>query len=133
MIEVSLPSGAVLKIGLAPFDDSKNLYQAILEELKGVQISSTREAGDVLKDLACVGLSSKKIESCLWACLKRCTYNDGKGDFIISKETFEPVKAREDYFTVCLAVAKENINPFMKNLFVEYQKILAVLTTTAPT
>lgn len=125
MTEITLPSGAILKITIAPFAEAKALYQAVLEEIKQVDIKSNTDLASVFKDLACVGFSSKKIEACLEACFKRCTYNSGKGDLKIDKDTFEPVEARIDYMAVSLAVAKENILPFMKSLYVEYQQYLA--------
>ncbi len=128
--EVKLPSGAVLKIAAAPFSDSKALYQAVLEEVKEIDFSSKTEISRVLKDFLCAGLSSKKIEDCLWVCLARCVYNagaPGSGDLKIDKDTFEPVAAREDYLTVCLEVAQENISPFAKSLYAAYQRTLAMI------
>ena len=122
MKEITLPSGAILKIQIAPFADAKALYQAVLDELKIVQMSSSTDMTSVFKDLSCIGFSSKKIESCLEQCFKRCLYNDLKLD----KDTFEPVDSRQDYIVVCLAVAKENIMPFMKGLYAEFQQFLAM-------
>ncbi len=122
MKEVKLPSGAVIKINPAPFADARALYQSVLEEVKGITIFSATEMTSVYKDLFCAGFSSKKIELCLWECMKRCTYNNnsGSGDMKIDQQTFEPISAREDYITVCMEVAKENINPFVKSLYAEF-------------
>lgn len=122
-----MPSGAVLKIGVSPFEVSKALYQAILEEAKAVAFVSTTEMASVYKDIFCVGLSSKKIEACLWECFKKCIYNSGKGDLKIDKDTFEPVEARSDYVAVCIAVAKENIDPFVKGLYAEYSQFFEMI------
>jgi hypothetical protein len=127
MREIKLPSGAVLKIGVSPFEVSKALYQAILEEAKAVAFVSTTEMASVYKDIFCVGLSSKKIEACLWECFKKCIYNSGKGDLKIDKDTFEPVEARSDYVAVCIAVAKENIDPFVKGLYAEYSQFFEMI------
>jgi hypothetical protein len=127
MTEVTLPSGAVLKITPADFETSKALYQAFLEEMKVIKLSGKDEMADVFKNLACIGFSSKKIETCLWKCFERVTYNSGNGDLKISKDTFEPVAAREDYMAVCIAVAKENILPFMKSLYAEYGQFLEMM------
>lgn len=125
--EVTLPSGAILKIAPATFAESKALYQAMLEEAVHINIGSQGELGNVFKDLFCMGFASKKIEACLEACFKKCIYNDGKGDLKIDKDTFEPVSAREDYLTVCMEVAKENVSPFMKSLYAEYRRVLAMI------
>lgn len=126
MKEVSLPSGAVLKVTAAPFKDSKALYQACLEELKDLNLDPKQEIdANFFKGLFCVGFSSKKIESALYKCFERCTYN---GSRIVDDSIFESVEARDDYFTVCFEVAKENIMPFTKSLSVKYAHILGELT-----
>lgn len=124
MTEVKLPSGAVLKITLAPFEDSRGLYQTLLEELKYLKLDMNAEIdGNLLKDIFCSGFSSKKVEAALWKCMLRATYNDAK----ISIDTFEPAEAREDYLTVCFEVAKENIMPFTKSLYAKYSQVLEKL------
>lgn len=126
--ELKLPSGALLKIQVAPFADAKALYQAILEESKGLHVSASSDLTSVFKDFACIGFSSKKIEACLEQCFKRCTYDSGKGALKIDKDTFEPLEAREDYIIVCVAVAKENILPFGKSLMQEFSHFVAITT-----
>lgn len=123
MREIQLPSGAILKINPAPFADAKNLYQALLKELKEVQIDSKMEVVNLYKELFCIGFSSPVIESFLWKCLERCSYNRGQGDMKIDKDTFEPLESREDFMTVCIEVAKDNVNPFAKSLFAEYKRM----------
>lgn len=123
--EVTLPSGAVLKLNSAPFKVSKALYQAVLEECKEVKISfDTPIDVNLIKDLFCTGFSSKKIEDALGKCFERCLYNGQK----ITDETFEPENARQDYLQVCIEVAKENIDPFMKSLYAQYGDILKGIT-----
>lgn len=123
MREVKLPSGAVLKVNAAPFKDAKALYQAVLKELKEVPVTSKTELGSLYKDFFCVGLSSPIIESCLWECFKRCLINDMK----IDDQTFEPVERRDDYMMVCLEVAKENVFPFGKSLYAEYETVMKMM------
>lgn len=125
--EVSLPSGAKLKIGMPPFEVSKALYQVVLEEGKGILIASKTEMASVYKDLFCIGFSSKKIEACLWDCFKHCQYCDKRGELKIDNDTFQPLEAREDYMTVCMEVAKENISPFVKSLYAEYGQFLQMI------
>lgn len=127
MKEIDLPSGALLKITPASFSEAKALYQAVLEEIKGIEISSKEDLTSVFKNFACIAFSSKKIEQCLEVCFKRCLYNCGKGDFKIDKDTFEPIENRVDYMSVCVEVAKENLMPFMKSLYAEYQRFLTIL------
>lgn len=111
--KVALPSGAELEIMIAPFAQSRALYQAILEELKDVKLDPKAEVDvNFIKDLFCAGLSSKKIEEALGPCLGRATYNKLK----ITNDTWEPKEARQDYMHACFEVAKENVAPFMKTL-----------------
>ncbi len=127
MKEVKLPSGAILKITPSPFAEAKALYQSILREARVVEFTAATDMASVYKNLFCVGFSSPEIEKCLWACFKRCIYNSGKGDLKIDENTFEPIEARDDYMLVCVEVAKENILPFAKSLYAEYQRLLAML------
>lgn len=130
MKEIKLPSGAVLKISHTPFAISKALYQAVLEEAKQLKFETGRDLGDILKDVFCLGFSSKRIEAALYECFKRCTYNDGKGDFKIDETTFESMEARQDYTLVCIEVAHENVSPFMNGLSAGSKRILATMQNT---
>lgn len=131
MREVKLPSGAVLKITPSPFGVAKALYQAILKEVKGVKMNSKMEMVELYKELFCLGFSSPEVEERLLKCFERCTYNSGNGDLKIDDQTFEPLKARDDYMQTCMEVAKENVLPFVKSLYAEYQRALA-LTESDP-
>lgn len=119
-----LPSGAKLEITLAPFKDGRALYQAVAEELKGLKLDPNADVDvNLFKDLFCVGIASKKIETALDVCMRRATYNGLK----ITDDTWESVEARGDYLTACMEIAAENIQPFMKPLFAQYADIIAKL------
>lgn len=118
--EIKLPSGATLKVTPAPFGDAKALYQALLREMKAIEIGPQSNMQDMFKSAFCIGLSSPEIERCLWDCMKRCTYNGGAGDLKIDAETFEPVERRDDYIKVCVEVGRENVIPFANSLYAEY-------------
>ncbi len=120
--EVQLPSGAVLKVAPAPFAIARDLYQAILREMRGVTFATDGEVGGWIKDLFCASFSSKEIERILQECMKRCLYNDSK----FTDQTFEPIEAREDYVKVLAQVTMENVLPFMKSLFAEYSVAIAM-------
>lgn len=127
MKEINLKSGAILRITLSPFAESRALYQAILDEFKPLNIGAEKEFAQLFKDLVCTGFSSKKVELCLETCFKRCTYDNGNGPLKIDRDTFEPEEHRQDYIPVCIEVVKENIMPFLKGLFAEYQQFLAIV------
>lgn len=119
--EVKLPSGRILKITPAPFTEARALYQALLEEGKGLRLDPQADVDvNLYKDIFCVALSSRKVESCVWECMKRATIDDVK----ITNEQFEKVEHREDYILTCFEVAKDNVQPFMKSLFASYQDII---------
>lgn len=124
-----LPSGAELEVHLAPFADAKALAQAILEEMKCLQLNPKDEIDtNMWKNIVCIGFSSKKIEACLNKCLDRCLYNGMR----ILPDTFEPEEARQDYMEVLMHVAKANNLPFVKSLFAKYAHILGILKESAP-
>lgn len=126
MEEIKLPSGAKLRLSPAPFTAAKDLYQAVLSEMKGLEVNAKDEMDvNFFKNIVCSGFSSKEIEDKLWVCLERCLYDGSK----ITEETFEPIKAREDYFTVQFEVAKVNLMPFMKSLYAKYKEVFDGLLT----
>lgn len=123
---IKLPSGATLLLVVAPFADSKDLYQAMLREVKGMKLDPKEEIdANFFKDLFCAGLSSKEIEACLWKCISRCLIDNTK----ITPDTFEPIDKRDDYLTVCFEIAKANVMPFTKSLYAQYSHILELLKT----
>jgi hypothetical protein len=128
-IEMRLPSGAALEITLAPFADAKALAQAVLIELRKIEIREDVDHWALIKDLVCTGLSSKEIESAMNKCLARCTYNGIR----IGADTWEPVSARADYVPAIYRVIEENITPFLSGLLPEFsqakQMVLTILAT----
>lgn len=128
MREVKLPSGAVLRVNPAPFAHANALYKAILKEAKAVELRGGREIADLVKNAFCAGFSSPDVEAALWKCMERCQYCDQRGELRIDGETFEPVGAREDYTTVCVEVARENVDPFVKSLSSDFKRAMAAIT-----
>jgi hypothetical protein len=110
--EITLPSGAILKIYDAPFAESQALLNAVLKEAQNLNISLTDNVEGVFKDAFCNLMTSAVIEKCLQPCLIRSTIDGLK----IDKDTFESIERRGDYFTVRIEVAWANVGPFMKNL-----------------
>ena len=130
--KVSLPSGAVLEMTLAPFLEGERLFSATAECLKAVNLDGNVNLEDLtssfnsLKNAVLGCLTSRELKDALLACLKRCTYN---GQRISSWDVFEDVNAREDYLTVCWEVVKFNLTPFTKNLFSKFSMSLASAKT----
>lgn len=123
-VTVVLPSGAELKITPAPFVEAKALYQSFLAEMKSLKLDPKAEVDvNFWKDIACTALASKQIEQAIEVCMKRATYKGLK----IDGNTFEPIEARDDYFTVLFEVAKVNIQPFTKSLYAQYGHLVGML------
>lgn len=132
MREVKFENGAVLRIAPAKFSAAKELYQALLVELRAIPIGTKTEMGAIFKDMFCAGFSSKHVEACLAECMKVCTYQGdaSKGALKIDDDTFEAVAQRENYVAVCAEVTKENVFPFMKSLYAEFQKAQSMIEST---
>ncbi len=126
MREITLPSGAIAKIDAAPWDDAIALKAAIARELSGADLSALKfdpnaevDVGQFAK-LALLVDSSKPVMDAIFKCLARCTY-DGQR---ITKETFERVEARKDFYDVAFACLQENIGPFFENLLSKLRPLM---------
>lgn len=131
MRQVTLPSGATLKVGLAPFADALVLQQACLRELRHISVGRSIPMENMLKDMFCTAYASPEVQAAMKPVILRSTYNDAKID-LNSPDMFEPVLARQDYFQVLAEVAQDNIGPFMSYLFAEYRKRAFAETERAP-
>ncbi len=110
---MKLLSGKELTTHPADFEVAKALYMTLMEEARGLKIDGKDDINaNLLKDVLCTALSSKKVEAAVWKCMEKCLYEGSK----ITKETFEPVEARADYLEILLEVALENVTPFTKTL-----------------
>lgn len=119
-MDISLSTGRKLMVGDVPFPAARALFQALLDEGRGVSINSQSDMLALCKDLLCTSFASKKIEAALWECMKRCTYEGLK----IDDKTFEKAEAREDYVEICFEVALEVVRPFTKSLYAQYGRLL---------
>ncbi len=126
----TLPSGAVLSLKIAPFSSSSRLLKAIALEAKGVALGFKIELGigdpkvmlaklatqdlpvDLIKDALCQIIASEAVESALNDCLSRCLY----AGQAITRDSFEPERARQDYFPATWEVMKLNLSPFFAGL-----------------
>jgi hypothetical protein len=124
MKSIKLPSGAELKVTLAPFSVGKAFYQVCLQEIKSMRLDDNAEIdANLYKDFFCTGFSSTKVDLALQPLIKNALYNDLR----ITDDLFEPEEARQDYMFVCFYVAKENLLPFTKALTQQYSVLLEQL------
>lgn len=114
---MKLPSGRELQVTLSPFKISKTLFQAMLDELRVMEVNpDTNIDTNFWKNAFCAGFSSKKVEICLNECFERAIIDKVK----VGDDSFEKVEHRDDYLAVCLEVARVNVSPFTKTLFAEF-------------
>lgn len=122
--EVKLPSGACLRITTATFERAHELFKAYCEEVKGLDVKMDKDVDIALdKNVFCTLVTSPKIENALRECMKSVTYNGA----VVSLDTFKDPETWGDYVDVCLEVAKDNINPFTKNLSARFPAAAIVL------
>lgn len=129
--QITLKSGAMLELQMAPFADGMNLFKVIVNEVKQVDVdlSGLDVAGLASKDLNSIKnlifqlLGSDAVERCFFLCAARCLHNGQK----ITKATFEPAESRGDYLPTAWEVIKFNIAPFFSGLD------LSSLTKSKPT
>lgn len=112
--DFDLPSGIGFHVSIAPFQDAKALSKALIKSLGGVQLSADILNMDVtvLKDAFVNAATSDEVESYLFKCFERTTYNGLK----VTKDLFDDPKigeqARKDYILMCAKVIQVNCLPF---------------------
>ena len=143
MPDKKLKSGAVLTINKACWEDASDLHDALLAEIKGVQLSRAEFDVDfdpmqpltLLKSPAIVGIAidklisvaaSKPVRTVLFRCFERCLYDGQKVDVDLFNDPKVGTQARKDYYEIAVSVAKENVADFFVNAF-------SVLTEMLPT
>lgn len=120
MREVTLPSGAILKVAPAPFADALALNEAVMRVLRGVPVNARSELGEALKSMCCDFVASPEVKRALAPCMARCMY----GGLKIDDTSFEAKEKRGDYYDVVYEVAKENLEPFLKSLYARFVALL---------
>jgi len=119
-MEFTTKKGSEVAINVADFITSMKLKKAVIEAVKesGADISSIDldnlkiGAIDSILQIILAADSSDKVNDAIFKCLARCTYNSER----ITRDTFEPVEAREDYYEIVMACLKENLLPFYSPL-----------------
>jgi hypothetical protein len=126
-MEFTTQKGSEVRINIADFITSMKLKKAVVEAIKESDVDIAHidlenlKAGaiDSILQILLTCDSSDKVNDAIFKCLARCTYNSEK----ITKETFEEVEAREDYYEIVIACLKENLSPFFKPLFLQLKSL----------
>ena len=118
-MEFTTENGAEVMIKEADFISSLKLKNAVLKAIKdsGVDIAKIdleKITVGSLEPLIAIVLSadtSDDVQSAIFKCLLRCTYNKEK----ITESVFEKTAARKDYYEIVIACLKENLSPFFES------------------
>lgn len=136
--EFKLESGAVLLVTMAPFEDAKDLHDAVAKTFLAAGGKESDLMNVDMVSLILSGGSSKEVESCLFKCAERAVYKHDGSDASaqkVSKALFDtPIsgeKARTDYYPIFLKIAEVNLKPFMSALF-SALRILHAQKTVSP-
>jgi hypothetical protein len=121
----TLKSGAKVELHEADFETANALFQAVAAEVIKVQTGikfdlSRGMAGlaeiefplDAMKNVICQIAASKEAGALIMDCMGSCLYNGQK----ITRATFQPTSARQDYLPLALEVMKLNVLPFFSGL-----------------
>lgn len=115
MKEFTASSGASVQIGVAGWEATMRLKNAAFRELakvgldiKGMKLSKDMDISGLISAFLAVE-SSPEVYEALWPCLEKSLYNSKK----ITKNTFEPEEARQDYYEILLEFLKVNFTPFL--------------------
>ncbi len=122
MVEIPMPSGAILTVALSPFEEAKSLFQKTIlfqiavKELNSIDFKAMNPEDmetEMVRKVFVSALSSPEVEKAIWKCFGRCLYNGLK----ITETTFEKPELWGDYTMACLEVGKANFLPFVKSLY----------------
>ena len=125
-LKKTLPSGAILEVTLASFEEGNALMKAVVKEVESLKISlgefsfkgfdinseMSNEMINTVKNYAARMISSEEIEVCLWKCIGRARYDNQP----ITKDLFEKSERRVDYLIIMKEVMVYNLAPFFSGL-----------------
>ena len=128
---VTLKSGRVLILDVAPFKDARQLSKVVCRELSAINIDlgtasfkglsldsdvgallSNPGALSTIKNVFAQLLASDALEKAIFDCAIRCTLNDNK----VTIDAFEAPNMRGDFLPVAWEVMRFNLAPFFANL-----------------
>jgi len=125
-MEFKAPSGAKVVINPADFEAAMELKSCIMRELSKADVkvelsalTSESDLTDIIKLFAMID-SSKAVQDAVFNCLVRCTHNGEK----ITRQTFDEVNHRQDYYDIVFNCIKENLTPFAKSLRLWFSTIM---------
>lgn len=125
--DFTLPSQAKLHVTVVPFKDAMALTKSLMKAASGIQLARNPLDMDVtvLKDAMIAAATSEEVETAVFRCLERCTYEGIRvtPDLFNDKDLGE--KARADYFSICGKVVEVNCAPFFDQTLSTLKTFLA--------
>lgn len=125
--KVELPSGAVLYVNPARYEDTEEFLGAFLESVAGLPSNFQNEDGtinsEVIKLVSELSVSkvfiNPKLKACMWKCLAYCLYvtKGGQAPEKVNVQLFDGKADRADLATVFYECAYENFLPFLSGLW----------------
>ncbi len=123
-----------LKITEGSFAEANALQKAMGRALKGNNIELPENMSKDLSDVEIAGMIdaalsvaiSDDVENCIFECAKRCLIGTEK----VTRDYFENVEHRKDYYPIMFAIAKANLEPFIGGLLSQFGGLGAKLGNT---
>jgi hypothetical protein len=140
-MEFITTNGVEVRINIADFITSMKLKKEVFKAVKDSNIALSKldldkllsghkenisgavksGALDSLMEVILTVDSNDKVEEAIFKCLARCTYNGEK----ITRSTFEPIEARENYYETIIYCLMENLSPFYAPLRSKFKELEA--------
>jgi len=130
MKEFETTTGAMLKVGVASFEDCLALKNIVEKELSKQKIDINKidlkstDISAIISPILAVD-SSQDFINAFFKVAKKSLYNDEK----ITRSTFEDESAREDYYFILFEVCKAALLPFFKGLASSFKHIIPKTAT----
>lgn len=122
---------ALVNVGALPAEVVFPLKAAIEREFvkSGIDLAKLKNDASALTfiPLVLAADSSPEVHDALFNCLARCTYNSEK----ITIDTFNDIKAREDYYDIIAELLTVNIWPFFKRAFSRFTSLVTLANLSA--
>lgn len=134
MDDITLPSGAVLHITLADFEDADALQTALIKSGRDLPITADIANADVmvLKDAIITAATSPEVKVALFKCFERSTWNNQKINKALLNDPAHAEQIRGDYYFMAWEVIKANCSPFFVPIFSRLKGLLKTPTVTPP-
>lgn len=118
-MDFKLASGAKLSVTEAPFVDAMALQKALLASVRGVPLAQDIMKMDVsvLKDAVISAAISPEVESAVFRCADRATYDNIRVSEDLLNDPKIGTRAREDFYEIAWNIIVVNCGPFFKRTF----------------